>query len=352
MNWRTVGALLKKDIALFMANRFYLLMTVVGLIFYVAAYFVLPRTVNESLSLAMYAPTMPSAFQQLAKQPGTVIKLLDSEDAVRQAVLNGSCQAGIALPPDILTVWANGGRPKVTVFYQAGSPPEVADAITALVKELSYAQTGQALTADVTQETLGPDMLGMQVALRDRMRPLLAVFILLLEIMSLASLITVEIEQGTARALLVTPMRTTELYAAKAVLGVGLALVQAVLFMGMVGGLSHQPAIILLTFLIGSVLVVGTGFLMAALSKDVTAVTGWGVLVFVILAIPGLGSLVPGLLSGWAKVIPSYFLTDTVTRVTNYGAGWGDVAGNLAILAVVSAALVVLGLVTLRRRYL
>jgi ABC-type multidrug transport system permease subunit len=344
--------LLKKDLALFLANRFYLLMTVVGLVFYVAAYFVLPRTVNESLSLAMYAPTIPPSFQQLTQQPGTSIKLFDTEDDMLQAILKGNYQAGIALPPDILTVWANGGRPKITVFYQAGSPPEVADAITALVKELSYAQTGQALTAEVTEQTLGPDRLGTQVALRDRMRPLLAVFILLLEIMSLASLITVEIEQGTARALLVTPMRTAELYAAKAILGVGLALVQALVFMGMVGGFNHQPLIILLTFLIGSVLVVGTGFLMAALAKDVTAVTGWGVLVFVILTIPGLGSLIPGLLSGWAKVIPSFFLTDTVMRVTNYGAGWGEVAGNLAILAAISAALVALGLVTLKRRYL
>jgi ABC-2 type transport system permease protein len=352
MNWRTVRALLKKDVALFMANRFYLLMTVVGLVFYVAAYFVLPRAVDESLSLAVYAPVMPPAFQQLTGQPGTDIKLFDSEGAVKQAVLKDNYQAGIALPADILTVWANGGTPKITVYYQAGSPPEVAEAVTALVKELSYAQTGQALTAEVTEQTLGPDMLGMQVALRDRMRPLLAVFILLLEIMSLASLITVEIAEGTARALLVTPMRATELYTGKAILGVGLALVQALLFMGIVGGLDHQPMIILLTFLIGSVLVVGTGFLVAALAKDVTAVTGWGILVFVILAIPGFGSLIPGLLSSWAKVIPSYYLTDTVTRVTNYGAAWGDVAGNLAILTFISAALVLLGLITLRRRYL
>ena len=352
MNWRTVKVLLKKDLALFKANRFYLLMTVAGLVFYIAAYFVLPRTVDEKLSLAMYAPVMPPAFQQLTRQAGTDIKIVDTEDALKQAVLKGNYQAGIALPADIMTVWGAGGTPKITIYYPSGSPPEVADAVAALVKELSYAQTGQTLSLDVTQQTLGPDMLGTQVALRDRMRPLLAIFILLLEIMSLASLITVEIEQGTARALLVTPMRSNELYAAKAILGVGLALVQAVLFMGVVGGFSHQPVIILVTFLLGSVLVVGTGFLVAALSKDVMAVTGWGMLVFIILAIPGFGSIIPGLLSSWAKVIPSYFLTDTVSRVTNYGASWGDVAGNLAILAAVSAAVVVLGLVTLRRRYL
>ena len=352
MNGRTVRALLKKDLSLFMANRFYLLMTIVGIVFYVAAYLVLPRTVDERLSLAMFAPIMPPAFQQLTGQQGADIRLYDSEEALKRDVSNGDFQAGIVLPADILTVWAAGGRPSVAVYYPAGSPPEVADAISALVKELSYAQTGQGLSLDVATEILGPDMIGMQVPLRDRMRPLMAVVILLLEVMSLASLITVEIEQGTARALLVTPMGTSEFYTAKAVLGVALALVQCVLFMALVGGFAHGPLIILAAFLIGSTLVVGAGFLVAALSRDVMAVTGWGILVFIVLAIPGFGSIIPGLLSTWAKVIPAYFLTDTVVRVTNYGAGWGDVGGNLAILAAFSAVLLVLGLVTLRRRYL
>ncbi len=356
MNGRAVRALLKKDLALFMANRFYLLMTIVGLVFYIALYFVLPRTVDEKLKLAMYAPQMPPAFQQLTSQPGADIKLFDSVDGLKQAIQKGDYQAGIALPPDILDTWAAVGKPVISIYYAAGSPPEVtaeshSAAIVALVKELSYAQTGHALAFDTQQEVLGPDMLGQQVALRDRMRPLLAAFILLLEIMSLASLISVEIEQGTARALLITPMRPADLYAGKAIIGLGTALVQVLLFMGVVGGFSHQPLIILTALGVGSAMAVGVGFLLAALARDVMAVTGWGVLVFVVLAIPGIGALIPGLLSGWAKVIPSYFLTDTLSRVADYGGGWGDVGGNLAILAAFTAATVVLGVIALRRRF-
>ena len=351
MNGRAVRALLKKDLALFMANRFYMLMTIVGLVVYVALYFILPSTVDETLKLAMYAPQMPSAFHQLTDQPGADIKLFDNVDSLKQAVQKGDYQAGIALPPDILDTWAAGGKPAVFVYYAAGSPPEVADAIVALVKELSYVQTGHALAFDTQQEVLGPDMLGQQVALRDRMRPLLAAFILLLEIMSLASLISVEIEQGTARALLITPMRPGELYAGKALIGLGTALAQVLLFTGVVGGFSHQPLIVLTTLVVGSAMAVGVGFLLAALARDVLAVTGWGVLVFVVLAIPGIGALIPGLLSGWAKVIPSYFLTDTLSRVGDYGAGWGDVAGNLAVLAGFTAVTVAIGVIALRRRF-
>ena len=126
------------------------------------------------------------------------------------------------------------------------------------------------------------------------MRPLLAIFILLVEILTLASLISIEIEQGTVRALLVTPMRVSGLYIAKGILGVGLALIQAILFIWLVGGFSHQPLIILVTIVLGSLMVVGISFLLASVARDVMAVTGWGMLILIIFAIPGFGIAVPG----------------------------------------------------------
>lgn len=351
MNSRVVRALLKKDVALFLSNRFYLLITIAGIIFYVGAYFVLPSGVDENLDLAMYAPVVPPSFARLAGSEGVGVDYFSSEDTLKQAVLEGDYQVAISLPPDIMDTWAAGSRPEITVYYASTAPAEVRDAFVALVKELSYAQTGQALSFNTTQEIIGPDMLGSQIALRDRLRPLLAIFILLVEILTLASLISVEVEQGTARALLVTPMRISELFVAKGALGIGLALGQSALFMGLVGGFNHQPPIILTALLLGSIMVVGTGFLLASVARDVMAVTGWGMLVFVILAVPGFGAIVPGLLSDWAKVIPSYYLIDTVSRVANYGAGWADVRSNLAVLAGFTAAVVWAGMAALRRRY-
>jgi ABC-type multidrug transport system permease subunit len=61
--------------------------------------------------------------------------------------------------------------------------------------------------------------------------------------------------------------------------------------------------------------------------------------------------VIPGLISDWAKVIPSYYLIDAVNRAVNYSAGWGEVGGSLAVLAAISAALIAGGLVALRRRF-
>jgi ABC-2 type transport system permease protein len=351
MNTRTVGALLKKDLALFLNNRFFLLITVIGLVFYAGIYFILPAGTDEKLSLAIYAPVIPPAFSQLTEHEGVDVRYFNDQESLRQAVLDGEYEVSISLPPDILDTWAAGGKPRIIIYYAPSAPSEVSAAVTALVKELSYSQTGQTLNFETSEEILGQDLLGDQIALRDRLRPLLAIFILLVEILTLASLIAVEIEQGTARALQVTPLRISELFMAKGLLGIGLALGQAVLFMVLVGGFSHQPLIILITLIIGGLMVVGLGFLLASLTRDVNAVTGWGMLILILLAVPGFGAAIPGLISNWAKIIPSYYLTDTVGRVANYGAGWGDVGLNLVILSAFTAVVFGAGIVTLRRRY-
>ncbi len=346
-----IRALIKKDLTLFMSNRFYMLVTLVGMIFYIGIYFVLPSNVDEKLSLAMHAPVVPQAFAQLAGQEGVEVQYYADREALRQVVSDGEYQVGIALPVDVMDTWAAGGKPEILIYYSSGAPVEIRDAIVALVKELAYVQTGQTLNFNTTQEVLGSDMMGAQITLRDRMRPMLAVFILLVEIMTLASLISIEIEQGTARALFVTPMRVSEFFIAKGVMGVGLALGQSILFMALVNGFSHQPLIILTALAVGSVMVVGLGFLLASIARDLMSVMGWGMLLFIVLAIPGFGTVIPGLLSGWAKVIPSYFLIDTVTRTVNYGAGWAEIGSNLAIVIAFTAVVVLGGMVALKRRY-
>jgi ABC-2 type transport system permease protein len=80
-------------------------------------------------------------------------------------------------------------------------------------------------------------------------------------------------------------------------------------------------------------------------------VTGWGILILILLAVPGFGAAIPGLISGWAKIIPSYYLIDTVSRVVNFGASWTNVSMNLVILTAFTALVIWAGMLTLRRRY-
>ena len=115
-------------------------------------------------------------------------------------------------------------------------------------------------------------------------------------------------------------------------------------------GLAHEPLLMLLALLLGSLMVTGLAFLLASVSRDLLSVMGWGILAILLLVIPALNVLLPGTASGWAQVIPSYYLVDTVNGVTNFDLGWADVAGNLLALLLFAVAFLALGIFALQRR--
>ena len=130
----------------------------------------------------------------------------------------------------------------------------------------------------------------------------------------------------------------------------GMAFVQAIIFMAIVGGMNVQPLIVLIALLLGAVLATGLSFLISAFAKDFMSVLAWSVPVLVILIVPSFSIMFPGVITVWVKIIPSYYLVDTVHRVANYGSGWGDVWTSLLILLGYAVVIIGAGILVLRRK--
>jgi len=352
MNWRSIGALISKDFTLFFRNRFFAVITVLALVMFAVIYFVMPNSVDETLEIGLYAPVVPPALELMQEaERGLEIEQVESEEALKEGVTGGRYEAGLVFPADIMEKFGLNQPPEIKVYFPSDMPGEIREVVNVLVTEMAYLQTGQTLNIDWQPEILGPDMAGAQIPQRDRMRSLFAVFLLMTETFGLAGLISEEVERRTAWALLVTPMTVRDLFTAKGILGTLLAFSQALLLLAVVGGMNARPLIIATALLLGAVLVTGVAFLMASLSKDFLSVTAWGVPALVILSIPAVAIMIPGPLSDWIKVIPSYYLTDTIYQVSNFGAGWGDVWRNLLILAGFDAVIISAGIGVLRRRF-
>jgi ABC-2 type transport system permease protein len=351
MNLRIIGSLVSKDFSLFFRNRFFAGLTVLGIVIYLVIYFVMPRTVDESLNIGLYSPVKLPALEQIEEE-GLEIEAVESEEKLKEAVFDGQYVAGIAIPADIIESLNNGQKPHIKIYFAADTPQEIKDAVELIMRELIFEQTGQSLAIEVTEEVLGPDLAGAQIPPRDRLRPLFAVLLIMAETFGMANLISDEIQHRTIQALLVTPMTVKELFIAKGITGTSLAFFQAIFFMAIVGGLNVQPLIILLALLLGAVLVTGVSFIIAALGKDVMSVMAWGVIVFIIMVIPSVGVMFPGTISGWVKVIPTYYLVDTVHQAANFGSGWGDIWSNLLVLTGFDLVLIWAGIIILRRKSL
>ena len=352
MNWRSIGAVVYKDLLLFFRNRFFAVMTVAGLIAYMAIYFVMPGTVDETLKIGLYAPSVPAAPEYIHQgDAGIEVQEAESEEALKEDVMEGRYVTGIVLPEDFADRIAAGLSPDITAYVASDAPDEVKEFIGTLLTEVAYSLTGQTLDIDWQQEILGKDMVGSQIPQRDRMRSLFAVLLIVAETFSLATLLSEEVERRTVTALLVTPMTVKDLFIAKGILGIMLAFGQTILFLAVVRGMTEQPLIIVVVLLLGSALVTALGFLMASVSKDFLSVVSWGIPIMVTLSVPAIAVMTPGAESAWIKALPSYYLVDTINMVSNFEAGWSDIWRNLLILAAFVSVLSPASIIALRRRF-
>jgi ABC-2 type transport system permease protein len=349
MNWGRINALIKKDFSLYFRNRFIAVITVLGIVLYLVFYFIMPKTVDETLEIGLYSQVNIPGFTQVETE-GLLLTSVESDEALQEAVINGVFVAGISLPADISQSLMAGIKPDITLYVSSDIPQEIKDSVTVIVKELAYRAAGQPFNVDIDEEVIGTDMVGMQVPPRDRMRPLLAIFIIMFETFGLANLIAEEIEKDTVKALLITPMSPKELFIGKGIFGVGLAFIQTVAFMAIVGGLSNNPLLVLLALLLGSIMTTAIGFLIGSVAKDFMSVLAWGMIIFILLVIPAFGVMFPGAVTGWIKFVPSYYLIDMVHRVSSFGAGLGDVWTNILILLAFSAVIFVIGTLGIRRK--
>jgi len=349
MNWPIIRTLVRKDLTLFFRNRFFAFISILALVAYAVIYFLMPNIVDETLELAIHAETVPPIFT-LAEGQGIITEPFDSEEEVKEAVENGDYIAGIVLPDDFIANLSAGRETRLYLYFASDTPTDLRDSVTTLLRELSYLQSGERPTVVIMPQILGTDMAGQQIPTRDRMLPLFAVMVILMETLGLASLITEEVEGGTARALLATPMTIGGFFSAKAITGITLAFVQALILLAITGGLGREQLLIVTTLLLAAFMVTGLGFLIAARGRDLMSVMAYGMPAIIVLSVPSFGVLFPGAAAGWVKVIPSYYLVDIVNQTVNYSAGWADAWQSLLILLGFDIVIVALGIITLRRR--
>ena len=145
-------------------------------------------------------------------------------------------------------------------------------------------------------------------------------------------------------------MSLGSLLTAKAITGIGLAFLQAVLILTATGILIANPLILLTGLLLGSMLVAGLGFLVAALGRDIMTVIAWSIVVLLVLFMPAFNILLPGVMSDWVKIIPSHYLTDLMHRAVHFDAGWAQLWKNCILLLIIDLGLLAIGSFALRRK--
>lgn len=351
-----IGTLVVNDIKLFFRHRFFAIVTAIGVVFYLVIYFLLPNQVDQSLGMAFFIEDREiPLYQRLVDEPGDYI-IFDSEAEMLTALEEtGDFFVGLSLPAELTAAAARGEKVELNAYYAPGVPAEAKQIfhdVLVLIANTVNPETLTDLTRfNDTQVVLGNDMTGAPLSMRDRFAPLLLMLIVVIEVFGLATLLNRDVDNGTARALVTGPLRLHQFFVGKALMGMALAFGQVLILSAVMGILGTAPLLLLATLLLGSFLMVGLGFFIAAISKDNTSVMGWTIAFIIPLMFPGFSILLPGLSTGWMEFIPSHYFVDSLHRIINFSAGWADVAGNLTLLLLVGAGSMAVGTAAIMRKF-
>ncbi len=351
-----ITAVVAKDLRLFVRDRFYLFVSVLGLVLYAALFWLLPATVDQTLPVGVHLPgaeqVVAGGLEAFADE-GLQVTVHDSAAALADAVEHDELVAGLDFPEGFVESLAAGEPATVRLLIAGDASQEVRAALSGGVRELAFALAGDeppVQLPDVDEMLLGADRLEEPVPLREQLRPLLVFLVLMTEMLALATLVAAERVGGTVTAVLVTPMRVVELLAAKTLLGTVLAFGQALLLAAATGTLAHAPGVIVVALLLGGLLVTGFGLLAGSVGQDFMSIVFWSMLLLIPLAVPAFAVLFPGTPAPWIRALPTYGLVETLLAATTRGEGWREVYHHLLVLAGWCVVAFAVGALVLRRR--
>jgi ABC-2 type transport system permease protein len=363
---RLVAAIVRKDLIEFSRDRLWMLLTPLALVMFAVVFWLLPATVEETIAVGVSPPALALVLDTLGalgagEAEGLVVVPFASEGELSAAVSERArargdgppIAIGLAFGDSFVLRTLTGRETSVRVYLDAAVPPEVRAAMTSAVREAAYAVAGASLPVTLPAQeeiVLGVDRAGAQVPLRERMRPMLAFFVLVTESLALASLVSSEVASRTVTALLVTPARVVDVVAAKGLTGTALAFGQAVILLAVTASLGANAPVLLTVVLLGSVLMAGVSLLTGAAGRDFMGTLFLGMAFLIPLMVPAFGLLFPGSASAWVQVLPSYGVMQGLVGAASYGQGFTELAPHLLSAAAWAAAIFALGWWALSRK--
>lgn len=336
MSGSRIATVLGKDLRLGPRSPVFLWVLVLPLLITLVLQVVFGDLFDPSPRLGIVDEGASVVTEQAERLDGIEVTRVDSVETLTGMVEGGDLDAGLVLSAGFDEEVRAGSRPPLR-FYVGGdslASDRVILGITTI--ELIRAVEGASPPVDVQVVTLG--QAGQPISVR--LVPFIVMYSLLIAGVFLPSFsLADEREKHTLQALVVTPVRLTEVVTAKGILGFLLAVAMAVVTLWLNGALSAQPLALAVVLVTAGILLVEIGLIYGTAAKDVTGVftliKGTGI----ILLGPAVFYIFPDWPQWIAKIFPTYWVIDPVYQVTINGAGLGDVWGELLIALGVVALL-------------
>lgn len=277
---------------------------------------------------------------------GIETSLVETRDGLVTLVGDNDLDAGLVLPAGFDEQVQAGLQPPLQFFV--GGESLASNRLILAVTTLDAVRAVEGSTPPVEVEVLstGDAVLPMS----SRMMPLLVLFALLIAgVFVPAFSIVQERESGTMTAMLVTPARGVDVLAAKAVMGMVLGALMALVTLWLNDALGQQPVALLLSIGIAAVMLAEIGLLFGSGAKDAKTLFALMKSVNILLFAPVIFYIFPDWPQWIAQLFPTYWIINPIFEIAVQDAALGDIASQLLVGVVICIALVPVVVVLARR---
>lgn len=268
---------------------------------------------------------------------GIKLTLIDDAEELKAQVEANDLDAGLILPSGFDQAVRSGEQPEMQ-FYISGES-YASNRIILTVATIDLVREIEGSNAPVVVDVVSFGKEGLPISIR--LVPVLVFYALVIAGLFVpGSSLVEEKEQGTLMAMLVTPVRTGDVLAAKWTLGALLASVLAVVTLALNQALGANWIEVLVVVLVAASLSAMLGLVVGVFAKDSTImfgiVKGMGIFLFA----PTLFYVFPEWPQWIAKLFPLYWIIEPIWQVSVMGESISTVWFELTVAIGITLALV------------
>jgi ABC-2 type transport system permease protein len=284
---------------------------------------------------------------QMSKLEDIEVTLLNSVPALKQRVEGNDFDAGLVLKADFDSAMRSGQKPLLE-FY-VGGESLASDRIVLAVTTLDIVRKveGKVPPVDVEVHALGD---AQALSLSIRLLPMMILFALLIAGMFVTAFGLVdEREKKTLAAVLVTPVKLSEILAAKAGLGFILAVLMAYVTLLLNGAQGAQSGALFIALMVAGLMSAEFGLIYGTVAKDSRTLFTLMKTLNIFLLAPVIFYIFPEWPQWIAKIFPTYWLINPIFEIAIKNASLTDVGFELGI-AIGICGLLIIPVLALKRR--
>lgn len=337
MNVRQAGNVLAKDLRLGPRSPVFLWVLALPLVFTFLISAVFGDLFAPPARLAVVDEGASSITTALQDVEGIEVTLLDDPAAMAAAVEAHDYDAGLYLPAGTDEALASGQRGELELLVSGQSLASTRLVIGVTTLDEVRAVAGANPSVEVVVTTLGDQH---WVPVEDRMLPFIVMYAVVIAGLFLpASSMVEERERRTLDALMITPVKMSEVLVGKGALGVVLAVLMGWVTLALNDAFGSQPLAMTLFLLLGGVMMAEVGLVVGSWAKDsntlFTTVKGGALLVVA----PVLFTLFPSLPQWVAQLFPTYYFLQPIYDMAVTGTAFTDHLLDLAVCIAICIAL-------------